>query len=196
MLAGTTGSGKTVALRDIIDNASHISNPPPEEIIYCYGAEQEIFKTMPNVRFVEGMIDITQEIPRDQKPRWLIIDDLMEEEGKKKSTSELFTKHSHHMNLSVFFVVQNLFLPGIRTISLNTHYLMLFKNPRAVSSVQYLSNQLFPGTGGFLMEAYKDATREPYSYLLIDMKQETPDEMRVRRGDFFKPLPMIAYAPK
>lgn len=195
LIAGPTGCGKTETIFQLIENASQVANPPPYEIIYCYGAYQKRFDSVKGVRFVEGMIDVLEEVPRDGKNRWLIIDDLMDEEGGKTSSNALYTKHSHHMNISVFFIVQNLFHKAIRTVSINSHYMFLFKNPRAMSSVQHLGSQLFPNTGGFFVEAFRDATEKPFSYLFVDMKQETDERMRVRAG-FFSPAPIIAYASR
>jgi hypothetical protein len=54
-----------------------------------------------------------------------IIDDMMGE--KDRVISKLFTKKSHHGNLSVIYIVQNLFHQSKehRTISLNASYLCL-----------------------------------------------------------------------
>ena len=62
----------------------------------------------------------------------IVIDDQMIEAGKDNRIVNLFTKGSHHRNLSVICIVQNLFHQGKgnRSISLNSHYLVLFKNPR------------------------------------------------------------------
>ena len=52
--------------------------------------------------------------------------------SKDKRIVNLFTRDSHHHNLSVIYIVQNLFHQGkgSRSISLNSYYLVLFKNPR------------------------------------------------------------------
>jgi len=47
----------------------------------------------------------------------------------------MFTKISHHRNVSVVYLTQNVFDKNkyARTISLNAHYLVLIKNPRDAS---------------------------------------------------------------
>ena len=129
IVAGPTGSGKTRMLTRLIMSAAEVANPPPAEIIlYCYGAWQEGYESLRDrVRFHEGMMDVKEEIPADGRNRWLIVDDLMEEAGASKNTSTVYTKYSHHRNVSVFMVVQNLFFGG-RTASINSHYFFLFKN--------------------------------------------------------------------
>ena len=64
-----------------------------------------------------------------------------------KSVSNLFTKGSHHRNLSVLHLVQNVFDKNkhTRTISLNTHYLVIFKNPQDASQITHLAKQMYPG---------------------------------------------------
>jgi len=42
---------------------------------------------------------------------------------------KLFTRGCHHWNISVVQIVQNAFFEGLRTSRINTHYLVLFKNP-------------------------------------------------------------------
>jgi hypothetical protein len=179
IMAGPTGAGKTRALMNLIKRATFISNPPPEEIIYCYGEWQKTFEDTPNVRFHDGAIDPENDIPNDGKHRWLILDDLMNELGGKDQTNKLFTKNSHHRNISVFFIVQNLFKKEHRTMSLNTHYMFIFKNPRDKSSIEHFARQAFPGKVPFVREAFEDATSKPYSYLLLDMRQETNDKLRL-----------------
>ena len=95
-----------------------------------------------------------------------------------QNISNLFTKLSHHRNVSAVFITQNLFHENkfARTMNLNTHYIVLFKNPRNVGQVAILARQMYPGKSQFVVEAYEDATRKPCGYLLIDMRPETDDK--------------------
>ena len=98
---------------------------------------------------------------------------------------EWFTRKAHHRNTSVIYITQNLFerAKQYRTISLNAHYLVLFKNPRDKSQVSNLSRQLdIPG----LNHAYQDATNQLHGYLLIDLTAAIPDTLRLR-ADLFHP---------
>ena len=62
----------------------------------------------------------------------LIIDDKMEEVGNSTSFQNLFSRGSHHRNLTTIYLLQNLYNPAKnqRTVSLNTHYNIVFKNTR------------------------------------------------------------------
>ena len=43
---------------------------------------------------------------------------------------------------------------------------------------------MYPGKSAFMIEAVKNATIAPYGYLLIDLKQETDDKLRLRTSIF------------
>jgi len=43
---------------------------------------------------------------------------------------------------------------------------------------------MYPKSSQFAVETYKDATREPYSYLLVDLRPEQYDELRLRTNVF------------
>ena len=98
----------------------------------------------------------------------------------------MFTQSSHHRNISVVFLAQNLFPKNkfARTVSLNAHYMVLFKNPRDVSQFANLARQMYPKKSQFSVEAYRDATREPYSYLSVDLRPKQDEELRLRTNIF------------
>jgi len=180
MIAGPTGSGKSVFTFRLISEAGEQIIPPPQKIIYCYGEYQAIFNEYPQVAFREGLPDINE---FDGKQRTLLIlDDLMSEAGN--DISNIFTKLSHHRNISVIFLTQNLFYKTQRTMSLNTQYLVLFKNPRDALQVATLSRQMHPTNHKFLIDAFKDATEKPYGYLLIDLRADTLEKYRIRTNIF------------
>ena len=43
---------------------------------------------------------------------------------------------------------------------------------------------MYPNKSAFAVEAYKDATREPYSYLFVDLRPEQNEELRLRTNIF------------
>ena len=53
----------------------------------------------------------------------------MSESGSDKQLTDLFTKGSHHINLSIIYILHNIFPKGkeSRTISLNAHFIFLLK---------------------------------------------------------------------
>ena len=105
LIAGPTGSGKTCFVQKFIYHLSEMTDPIPEEIVWCYGEWQSGYNQLKGVTFLEGIPEISQW--REDKRRLVILDDLMAETDDR--VTKLFTKGSHHRNLSVMFIVQNLF---------------------------------------------------------------------------------------
>jgi len=182
IVCGPTGSGKTRWIFRLIENADKMINPCPTRILYCYGEYQSLFAEHPKVEFNEGLPDISKFDGKE--PTLLIIDDLMNETNS--DVEKIFTRISHHRNLSVVFLMQNLFPKNkyARTISLNAHYMVLFKNPRDVGQFAMLAKQMYPSCSQFAVEAYKDATGCPYGYLLVDLKPDTDEQYRLRTNIF------------
>ena len=116
------------------------------------------------------------------KRNLIVFDDQMIDAGKDQRIVNLFTRGSRHRNLSVIYIVQNLFHQGkgSRSISLNSHYLVLFKNPRDKLQVLTLAKQMYPGRTDLFLKQYDGAVRRPFGYLLIDLKTTTQDDCRLR----------------
>lgn len=158
------------------------------EILYSLPHGQKI--TLPNelindpmIKFVDGLPEITNKFS-DGKNRLLIIDDQASEANEEVSL--MFTRQSHHFNLSVILLTQNLFSsnPFFRTISLNSHYLIIFKSPRNQDQVRFLSRQIYPTKSKFFIDSYSDCCSKPYSYFLIDLTQKCEENLRLRTKIF------------
>jgi hypothetical protein len=196
ILAGPTQSGKSTWTRKFINELDNLVTPKVEEVIYCLPKGQPFVKNFPPfVKFHDGVPDM--EKFRDCKRRLLILDDLMS--STKQGISEIFIRQSHHYNISVIFIVQNLFSKnqGHRDVSLNAHYIVLFKNPREKNQSSHLGRQTSPENPRFIQESFLDATKKEYGYLLFDLTQQTDDLHRFRTNIFRSDFPRnIVYVPK
>ena len=186
IIAAPSGAGKTCLVKKILENRSRWIQPSPQRIIWLYGQWQPLYeemqRTIPGIEFIKGIPwNLDEESFLDARVRNLIvIDDLMTQATKDSKICDLFTKGSHHRNLSVLCLVQNLYYHGRenRTMSLNSSYLILFKNARDEQQVMTLSRQICPGNSQRMMQIYKSATEKPYGYLVIDLKPGTSDSCR------------------
>ena len=116
------------------------------------------------------------------KRNLIVFDDQMIDASKDKRIVNLFTRSSHNRNLSVIYIVQNLFHQGkgSHSISLNSHYLVLFKNPRDKLQILTLAKQMYPRQTDFILKQHEEAVKIPFGYLLIDLKTTTQDNCPVR----------------
>ena len=105
----------------------------------------------------------------------------MSETGNDKRITNVFTKCSHHKILSVILPLQNLFYNGkeSQNISLNTHCILLFKNPRNNAVITSLAKQMYPGKVKFLQEAFKDAIKSHITTWFLNLKPYTDKWYRV-----------------
>ena len=135
LLAGPTGSGKTYFVSRLL--CEHLIFPFPTRIIWIYSEWQCAYELLrskiPTIEFRKG--PSSQKLYEEISPHernLIVLDDQMTNAGKSKELSKLFVQGSHHKNLSVFYLVQNIFDKGKehRTVSLNSHYTIIFKNPR------------------------------------------------------------------
>lgn len=189
VIAGPTSSGKTVFVRRLLENYKELTtfDCAPLRVLYCYGQFQSgVENTIIDVAIkpVEGLAD--ESLIESYKPHLVIIDDLMNELKSSSELSALFTKKSHHLRISVIFILQNLFCKGneIRNISLNCHYIVAMKSPRDRQQLKVIGRQMGADDMPHFVESYDDATSQPYGYLLLDFTQTCPDALRKRTSIF------------
>lgn len=185
LVAGPSFSGKSTLVRKILKyhHECFIGLPTPVKVLWCFGQKQDVEKNklLPSIK-----VDYHEGLPDEEKllsfaPNIVIIDDLQREATNDKGIEEFFTKRSHHEEITVILIVQNIFTRGksMRDISLNSRFIYLTKNPRDSSQIVSLARQIYPARPKFLVDAYLDAVKSPYSYIRIDMSQETPNHLRV-----------------
>lgn len=200
-VAGATNSGKTYWVYRLLLNCKDMfAEDPPSKILYSYSIYQDIFFTMEkeieNITFINRLPtseDITS-FASDGKHGIIVIDDYMTLATKSQVVEDLFTKGSHHYKISSIFISQNMFnsSPKNRTISLNTQYMIITKNPRACSQLNTLAQQLFgKGKSNILCEAYNDIMKKPYGYLVIDMHPSSNSEYILRTQIFPNEYPIV-----
>ena len=183
IIAGTSQSGKSSFLLRVLKE--RLIQPAPTRVLWFYGAEQPLFfrevrATCPGAEFVRGF-DVALVSNIDERENNLIVvDDLMDEVRSNKVMATLFTRGSHHMNATVVFLVQNVFEQGreLRTMSLNAHYIVSFRNPRDKRQAHTLIRQLEPSNADWLIQAYDDAVSSPFGYMVINSRPDAEQELR------------------
>ena len=190
VISGPSGNGKSVWTKNLL--LSSLIQPSPERIIWYYGQLQPLYnnirKRIPRIEFVNGIPDHLndQHYINVDKRNVLVFDDLMTEAKCDQRIADLFTKGSHHRNISVVYLTQNLFPQGkaCRDIILNTQYMVLFNNPIDRQQVATSARRIYPSTSANFMKQFEQATSYPYGHLVIDLKSCTPEKDRLHTEIF------------
>jgi hypothetical protein len=186
VIAAPTMGGKTFLIKEILKFKDIMISPSPTKIVYCYKAWQptydEIRSNNTSILFHKGIYDMNKFKPSENN--LIVLDDLMQECINDPEILSLFTVGTHHTSTSVFFLTQNIFSKGkySRDLSLNSNYIINFKNPRDQLQMQVLARQIFGNKSKYLMESYDDATKKPYGYIFLDLRQDTELRNRVQTG--------------
>jgi hypothetical protein len=197
MIVGPTMSGKTTIVKKIIENHQSLFDNPPTSIHYCYSQWQDTYTYLMKlgVVFHLGLPDVKQFEHNKSRSTLLIMDDLMQESSNSEEVGNIFTHYCHHWNLSCIQICQNLFYKGLRNSRINYQYLILMKNPADKLQATNLAKQIYPGTTFYFLESLRDATSNPFGYLVVDLTVSCPENVRLRTNIFPDEFPMIVYYP-
>jgi hypothetical protein len=204
LVAGATQSGKTVHVLNLLEYRYSLFDKPNDNIYYFYNTWQPTFDEYTRKNIVKEWIN---ELPTEstiieiserhvqEGGCTFVIDDYMD--SLTEDISLLFTQHSHARRINVILMVQNIYSknPFMRTISLNSLYVVIFKNPRDGSQMSTFARQVKHDNPSFALNAFLYATRKPHSYILVDNQQTTPDILRFRSRILPHEWPMEVYVP-
>lgn len=110
VISGPSNSGKTVIVRDLIENASKIISHKTNNIVLIYSCWQPLYDKLLkicDIKFIEEIPDSLSDdklLPPD-KNNLLIIDDLMNEVSSNSEVQNLFIKYVHHLSVSCFYII-------------------------------------------------------------------------------------------
>jgi len=198
LIAGKTQSGKSTLVRKIVRSAAILFHPPPQQILW-------VSSVLPSWRNESVGVQFLTEIPDpdslDPATRRLIIFDDWQGSGNEINSliAKFFTRYAHHTNSSVIHITQTIFSnvdKYHRIVSLNSSYLIVFRNLRDRNQIKVLGEQLFPGNGRFLDKVIADVTKiNPYGYVVLDLHPETSPLLRVRTSILPEDRFSVAYSP-
>ena len=203
MIGGVSGSGKTTLVHKILQHKEVMFKKPVKRILYCMSVDQPLYGKMmedvPRLTFHKGIPtqDVIDAFTNGTHHCLIVLDDLMEQVVRSVQVQALFTKYSHHKQISVIFVSQNIYAAGkcSRTISLNQQYFFVLCNPRDVRQINILAQQT--GLGQTLKESYQDCMlKKLYGYQLIclhstSIDHNPDDSPRIRARIYYLMKPTL-----
>ena len=191
IIFGQTGVGKTHFILNVIKQ--RLIHPFPKKLYYMYNVEQDFMNTWnaienQSITFIKGL-DFTQ--MDTSEPSLLVVDDLVL--STNKEVAEMFILGSHHKQISVFFITQNLFpnCPVFRIMSANAHYIVIFQCQRHFRQVHTLARQIFIGNDlNRITNAYKRASETSRGFIVLSFSPLLPKELTVVT-DWWEPCPSL-----
>ena len=205
LVAGSTGSGKTTLVKNLLRLKYDIFSVVPEKVFLFFNNDQPIYDEMLREGLIDEKIDATLQFPtldylttlvapfKKGGGSLIIFDDIISD------ITEDFTKiicnFSHHESASIILMTQNLFYKHkvFRTLSLNMHYMFLTTNERDKQQVANLGRQVCPNNPNFLVDVYASAASRAYDYLLLDFRVDQNKKVRIRSHIFPHQFPMRVY---
>ena len=181
-VSGPSRCGKTFFVADMLQNIQTFAKQPPSLIIYIYKVWQSKFDEMKSLVhvFLEDEENIVNKIKEyaNGNPILVVFDDMINSKSLA-NIANLFTVDGRHMNMSMVFLTQRMFVNDeyFRQISQNCDYFFLFKNPRNSAEIRTLAQQVTPGTL-HLIKIFIEATKDPFSYLCVNLTQECQPEVK------------------
>lgn len=195
LVCGATQSGKTHFVLELLQQSHRLIDKPLGNVVWFYGQITEAIRkhqSQYNITFVEDIPSSFDDYIDDDKNNLFIFDDLMEQASNNKNITKLFTKESHHRNISVIFIMQDLYYNGSerKTLLRNCQYLVLFANPMDMTAVYSIASRMVPKRVPSFLKIFEVVTSTPHGYLFIDGKQNSPNQARFRT-DIFKPYQRV-----
>ena len=199
---GPSRSGKTTFVRDILINLEDITRNKIEKVYYIFSKWQNTLKELKKDglvdTFIEGHSDIESELNELQKPNeksLVIFDDQARDKKITKFASKLFSIQARHSNMSVIWISQSVFDgDAVKNIRMNSDYITLFKCPQDCLHVSNLSIRMTAST--IIRDIYQYVTNnDPYSYIFIDVTQESVAKIKYRSHLFQKKGLITTYVP-
>ena len=186
IVGGASGSGKTAFVKKLVDE-NHFSTPF-NKIVYCY---PDYLCDIPAefdqiVEYQPGVCDLAYfaGLPKNSL---IILDDMMSECGNSEEIMKLFSVIARKRNLSVIFLVQNIYDKGkqFRSIRLNATGFVLFKFYAATDVTQRILRDL--GCNELIKKRHLDQIyAKKFAYIFIDVHPERHSDICTIRSNIFE----------
>ena len=124
-----------------------------------------------------------------------MLDDLMHDAGKDHTVADIFTKLTHHMNITCLLLLQDVFPKGKHnvTISRNAQYVFLFRNKRDKVGIRAFLCQVYPVKWMQALAIFNKCTKKPHTYLMLDLHSQSENHRTLYCNVLTSERPTICY---
>ena len=185
IIAGPSGAGKTTFLKELVNNCHF--DTPFDKIYYHYPdyLDEIPVQFEQIVEYKQGLLDVNDfvTIPKNSL---IIYDDMMNECGKSEDTMKLFTVMARKRNVSLIYLVQNVYdnSKHFRNLRLNASGVVMFNFSASNDIAKRVIGQF--GLQSNLPRRLLDQIySKPYSYIYVDLQTGRQKAFDVVRGNIF-----------
>lgn len=184
LVAGASGQGKSTLVADaLIRHRELFLRPIRNCYVFFKHENQSSYDRLKDeldvpIYFIR---DAPSESFAPERDSVVVFDDLLQADSEV--IRSFFLRKSHHLGVSVWYLIQNLYAQNktTREISLNATHLVLFRPRRDFSQVERLNYQLNGrGHAGFLTDVYKGMSSRKHAYVLVDVSEDCPSAYKFR----------------
>ena len=191
LVAASSNSGKTHLVRDLILNHYRMFEKPITEVVWLYhkrAYDEDLVKQLTEelnvpIRFIEGfpakaISEGTLFESNNSAAKLLVLDDIVVAalRSHRDLFTELFTVMSHHNNICIIGILQNLHADTagqrqiMNNIIRNLSYVVLFPDRRNLSALKQIARTYFNGEEQKLIAPFKELieSKQKYLYMVID----------------------------
>ena len=190
LICGPSNSGKTTLVRNILEHREDFFEHPVTRVVWYYATQQPGYEPLKQmgVELKEGLPDsIETDFPHtapDNETQIIVLDDFMKEAAKNDHVLQLFTKWSHHKNLTAIMITQNLYHQGRHSVDITRNvsvagFIIELRNIRVIE--RFLQSSYNKEQVREIMQWIRRNTYgKPYSNFFIDFDMKTDDQCRLR----------------
>ena len=192
LICGSSGAGKTVFVEKLLQNP-HAWEKAVDNITYCYGIRTDtvdrISDKFPEAVLIDNLpkeLNSPLEMFSPKQNNLLILDDLSQESQNSKEFTNFLTRGSHHTNTCCISLEHFLYSDAKerRKQSPHFHQIILFRNNRSMNQIALLACQSGMVDADVVKTAYRDVMGRDFAYLIVDTRNDTPDELRLLSNVF------------
>ena len=182
LISGPSQSGKSHFMCNVIKQRNHLidSKAPINDIAWF--SPTSITNKLDNVLYYQRLPNMKDLQKKTGIAKIIVLDDYLSDiRGEAgREIIKIVLNGTHHLQICLFILVQNMFAPHLRTISLNCQYLIIFKSPRSTDQIQCLLRQIYGKQCQNQITAVNDILSRPYAYVFLDLHQLCPEAVRIR----------------
>lgn len=191
LVVGSSGSGKTQFVKNLLLNQEKIFKKPFTCIYYITAFYQDHFKELEdklNVRFFTSWDHDELRSPESCLGGCWIIDDMAHKLEDKKFLLNQYLVNNHHCDLTTITLLHHWFskqIPHLREINLNSAVNVLLSSPRSTDAIANWARQVFGRQGTKFMALYKRLCEGiPYNHIMVYLAPRNPPILRIRSNIF------------